>query len=227
MDSLSENIRSIHERMTATARKAGRDPAAVQLIAVSKGHDVAAVEQALAAGQNVFGENRVQEAKAKFLTLRAAHPTLELHLIGPLQTNKAEEAVELFDVIQTLDRPNLAAALAKANAKTGRKPRLYIEVNIGREPQKAGIMPEGLTDFVKQCRDEYGLLVNGLMCIPPQNEDPRAAFQQLAALAKTHNLQRVSMGMSADFESAIACGATEVRIGTAIFGPRPPFIEKN
>ena len=172
----------------------------------------------MAAGQYCFGENRVQEAAEKFAALRT--PELELHLIGPLQTNKAEAAVRLFDVIQTLDRAKLAAALAKAIQKTGCHPRLYVEINSGREAQKAGIAPEALDDFLHLCRDVYALTVTGLMCIPPQTDDPVPHFRLLKGLADRHALPHISMGMSADFSQAIACGATEVRIGTAIFGAR-------
>ncbi len=221
MTVIEENLSFIREKIATAAFKAGRDPGGVRLVAVSKFHPVEAITEALQAGQTRFGENRVQEAAAKFPALRRAHPGLELHLIGPLQTNKAEAAVELFDVIQTLDRPALAAALAKAIRKTGQSPRLYIEVNLGREPQKAGVMPEALDDFLRQCRDEHGLSPCGLMCIPPHGEDPAPHFRALKTLADRHTLAHVSMGMSADYEAAIACGATEVRIGTALFGERP------
>jgi pyridoxal phosphate enzyme (YggS family) len=162
----------------------------------------------------------VQEAKGKFPDLRAACPDIELHLIGPLQTNKAEEAVKIFDVIETLDRPELAAALSKSMRKTGRTLPCYIEINIGNEAQKAGIRPEQLDDFLRLCRDEHGLKVIGLMCIPPQDENPAPHFARMKQLADTHHLPHLSMGMSADFEIAIQEGATEVRVGTAIFGER-------
>jgi pyridoxal phosphate enzyme (YggS family) len=205
---ISDNLAAIRENLGKA-----------HLIAVSKMQGVDAVRAALAAGQMVFGENRVQEAQAKFPALRRDYPNLELHLIGPLQTNKAADAVALFDVIQTLDRPALADAVAKAILKTGRKPRLYIEVNIGREAQKAGIVPEGLEFFLRQCRGR-GLEISGLMCIPPQHLDPRPFFTHLKSLADLHGLPYLSMGMSADYKIAIACGATEVRIGSAIFGAR-------
>lgn len=191
-----------------------------KLIAVSKTESIDAVRQALAAGQRVFGENRVQEAQKKFASLRTEYPDIELHLVGPLQTNKAQDAVECFDVIQTLDRPALAEALAKAMRKTGRMPRLYIEVNIGCEPQKSGIAPDRLDDFFAYCRDECGLSISGLMCIPPQDADPRPYFLRMHEVAARLTLPHVSMGMSADYEIAVACGATEVRIGTALFGKR-------
>ena len=218
MDNIAENLATTKRAIAAAAHAAGRDPAAIALIAVSKFHDGAAVRAAMAAGQTRFGENRVQEAAEKFAALRTSG--LELHLIGPLQTNKAEEAVRLFDVIQTLDRERLAAALAKAIQKTGRQPRLYVEVNIGQEEQKAGIAPEALGDFLRLCRETYALSITGLMCIPPQAADPVPHFQMLKSLADRHALPHLSMGMSADFTQAIACGATEVRIGTAIFGAR-------
>ena len=190
------------------------------LIAVSKNQDVDAIREALAAGQRVFGENRVQEARRKFPALRRDYPDIELHLIGPLQTNKAQDAVELFDVIETLDRIELAEALAKAMRKSGRNPRFYIEVNIGLEPQKSGVRPDNAAAFLAACRDKYKLSVSGLMCIPPLNQNPRPYFCAMRDLAKNLSLPHLSMGMSADYETAIACGATEVRIGTALFGER-------
>lgn len=220
MKDIHTNLDNLTKKIAAAAKAAGRDPSGVKLIAVSKFQPVEAVEAARNAGQTCFGENRVQEAKGKYASLRAQHPSLELHLIGPLQTNKAEEAVKLFDVIQTLDRPRLAAALAAAMKKSGKTPRLYVEVNIGHEPQKSGVLPEDLDNFLKQCREDYGLKVEGLMCIPPFEDDPSPHFRHLKQLADRHHLKHISMGMSADFEQAIACGATEVRIGTAIFGER-------
>jgi len=190
------------------------------LIAVSKTRSIEEIRQALKAGQRVFGENRVQEAQAKFPDLRKDHPDIELHLIGALQTNKAQTAVELFDVIQTVDRPDLAKALAKAIQRTGRTPRLYVEVNIGREPQKAGILPEQLEAFLTYCRTDCGLSLTGLMCIPPHDQDPAPYFQQMRKLADEFSLPQLSMGMSGDYETAIQYGATEIRVGTAIFGER-------
>ena len=192
----------------------------VTLIAVSKSHDVEAVRQALAAGQRVFGENRVQEAQKKFVDLHSDYPDIELHLIGPLQSNKAREAVVLFDVIETVDRPSLADALSAALRKTQRRPRLYIEVNIGREPQKSGILPDQLDDFYAYCQEKRDLPIEGLMCIPPHNKDPFPYFQSMRKAQQRLKLDHLSMGMSSDFVAAIACGATEVRIGTAIFGRR-------
>jgi hypothetical protein len=220
MHSIASNIDALQERLRQTALACGREADSVRLVAVSKFHPQESVVAALEAGQRLFGENRVQEARGKFPFLRAAYPDFELHLIGPLQTNKAEEAVKIFDVIETLDRPELAAALAKAMLKTGRRLPCYIEINIGNEPQKAGIAPEQLGDFLRLCREEHGLEIVGLMCIPPQTEGPQPYFAQLKKLADAHNLPHISMGMSADFEAAIRAGATEVRIGTAIFGER-------
>jgi pyridoxal phosphate enzyme (YggS family) len=189
------------------------------LVAVSKTHPAEAVAELAAAGHRLFGENRVQEAQAKYPALKARYPDLELHLIGPLQTNKVREAVALFDVIETLDRPKLAHALAAEMEKTGRKIPCLIEVNVGNEPQKAGIAPDQVEAFLALCR-ELGLEVRGLMCIPPQHQDPVPHFNNLAALAKRLRLPVLSMGMSGDFKQAIACGATHIRVGTAIFGSR-------
>jgi pyridoxal phosphate enzyme (YggS family) len=207
--------------MAAAATAAGRRPEEVTLVAVSKTHDGAAVAEALAAGQSVFGENRVQEAVAKFPSLRPAHPALHLHLIGPLQTNKVREAIAVADMIETLDRPRLADALASAASKGERLPLLLIQVNVGREPQKAGISPEDADGFVADCRDRFGDRLCGLMCIPPADADPAPHFAWLADRAARHGLPIVSMGMSGDYETAIRYGATHVRVGTAIFGSRP------
>lgn len=220
MTSVAENLKLVRDRIEKAAQKAGREADSVRLVAVGKTHPAEAIAQALAAGQRVFGENRVQEAAAKFPSLRGQYPDLELHLIGPLQTNKAAEAVALFDAIQTLDRPKLAEALAKEIAKQGRAPDLYIEINIGNEPQKAGIAPEEAENFLRLCREKYRLKISGLMCIPPFDQDPAPHFDLLAKLGKQLGLEHLSMGMSADFETAIARGATEVRVGTAIFGER-------
>lgn len=217
---IAENLRKIEDLIRKASEKAGRAGDSAQLVAVGKTRPATDIAAALAAGQRIFGENRVQEAAAKFPSLRKEYPDLELHLIGPLQTNKVAEAVALFDVVETLDRPKLAEALAKEMKKQGHAPRLYIEVNIGREPQKTGINPEDAALFLQECRDKYGLSIEGLMAIPPLGQNPEPYFRELAALAKKMDLPRLSMGMSADFETAIACGATEVRIGTAIFGER-------
>ncbi len=217
---IAANLARIRARIEAAAARAGRPPGAVQLVAVSKTHPAALVEAALAAGQAVFGENRVQEAAEKFPPLRTAHPALRLHLIGALQTNKAREAVRLADVIESLDRPKLAAALAEAMAKEGRRPGLLVQVNTGEEPQKAGIARAAAHDFLRACREDWGLPVQGLMCIPPVEEDPRPHFGFLAELAAREGLATLSMGMSGDFEAAVEMGATHVRVGSAIFGAR-------
>jgi pyridoxal phosphate enzyme (YggS family) len=193
----------------------------VTLIAVSKTFAGDAIEPVIAAGQRVFGENRVQEAKAKWPALRAAQPGLELHLIGPLQSNKAKEAVALFDAIHSVDRPSIAEALAKEIAKQGKRPLLFVEINTGAEPQKAGVLPEDADAFIKMCRDTHGLAIAGLMCIPPFEEAPALHFALTAKIAARNGLKLLSMGMSADFATAIAFGATHVRVGTAIFGARP------
>ncbi|MDE2357470.1 MAG: YggS family pyridoxal phosphate-dependent enzyme [Alphaproteobacteria bacterium] len=206
-------------RIVRAARKSGRDPATVHLTAVSKTQPWSAIAPVLAAGQIVFGENRVQEAQARWGERRQG---LELRLIGPLQSNKAREAVALFDVIETLDRPRLAAALVQAMEKLGVTPRLYVQVNTGEEPQKAGVIPSELPAFLALCRSTYGLTLEGLMCIPPADAPPGPHFALLAKLARRHGLDRLSMGMSGDYEIAIRHGATDVRIGSALFGARPP-----
>ncbi len=220
MPAIAEQLKNIRQKMGLAAKQAGRDPSSIDLIAVSKGQGAELVREAMKSGQDYFGENRVQEAQNKFTKLRPLHAPLKLHLIGPLQTNKAEAAVLLFDVIQTLDRPNLAEALAKAIRKAGRSPKLYVEVNIGQEPQKAGTAPKDLEIFLKYCRETCLLTIDGLMCIPPQAVDPEPYFIDMKKLASKHGLKRLSMGMSADFETAIRCGATEVRVGSALFGQR-------
>lgn len=217
---VTTRLGEVRRTIAATAAACGRDSASVTLVAVSKTHPAEAVEEALAAGQRIFGENRVQEAKAKFPALKDRFPDLELHLIGPLQTNKVKEAVALFDVIQTVDRPRLAEALAAEMARTGRRPRCLIEINTGEEPQKAGIPPAELDAFLAACRNEWKLPVTGLMCIPPVDEEPAMHFALLAEMARRAGLPEVSMGMSGDFETAIRFGATHVRVGTAIFGAR-------
>lgn len=217
---IADSLTEIRARIEAATREAGRAPGSAQLVAVSKTNPVEAVEAALAAGQRLFGENRVQEAAGKFPGLRAAWPDLRLHIIGPLQTNKAREAVRLADVIETLDRPKLAAALAEAMEKEGRRPELLIQVNTGEEPQKAGILPAEADAFIRECRETLHLPVTGLMCIPPAEGDPSPHFILLAQLAARHGLATLSMGMSGDFENAIRQGATHVRVGSAIFGSR-------
>ena len=218
--SIPAALARVRAEIAEACARAGRPPDSVQLVAVSKTHPAESVVQALAAGQAVFGENRVQEAQGKFPALRPAHPELRLHIIGGLQTNKARDAVRVADVIESLDRPKLAEALAAAMAKEGRRPELLVQVNTGEEPQKSGIARTEAGDFLRACRDEYGLAISGLMCIPPAGEDPVPHFAFLADLAARHGLTRLSMGMSGDFPLAIAEGATEVRIGSAIFGPR-------
>jgi hypothetical protein len=210
----------VRQEIVQAGRAAGRDPTSITLVAVSKTFDAAAVEPVIAAGQRVFGENRVQEAKAKWPELRARYGDLELHLIGPLQSNKARDAVALFDAIHSVDRPSLCEALAKEITRQGRRPILFVEVNTGGEPQKAGVLPELADDFLAACRERFGLTVSGLMCIPPANEPPAPHFALTAKIAGRHGLTLLSMGMSADFATAIAFGATHVRVGTAIFGSR-------
>jgi pyridoxal phosphate enzyme (YggS family) len=205
----------------AQARKSLPEAQEVALIAVSKTFGAEAVEAAIAAGQRVFGENRVQEAKAKWPALKAMYPGIELHLIGPLQSNKAKEAVALFDAIHTVDRPNLCEALAKEIAKQGRRPLLFVEINSGAEPQKAGVLPEAADAFLTTCRQTYALEIAGLMCIPPIDEAPAPHFALTAKIAKRNGLKLLSMGMSSDFAVAVEFGATHVRVGSAIFGERP------
>ncbi|MEA2745302.1 MAG: dependent protein [Acetobacteraceae bacterium] len=218
-DTISENLRRVQDRICNAAIAAGRKPEEITLVAVSKTKPAEAVRAALAAGQMVFGENRVQEAAAKFPALRANYP-LSLHIIGGLQTNKAREAVRIADVIESLDRPRLADAIEVAIAKEGRTPRLLIEVNTGLEPQKSGIARDAADGFIDECKSRFGAALAGLMCVPPHDQDQRPHFTWLAERAARHGLKTVSMGMSADFELAIACGATWVRVGSAIFGSR-------
>ena len=219
---LAENLAAVRGQVAAAAEAAGRDPAEVTLVAVGKTHPAEWIEAALKAGQRVYGENRVQEAQGKFPDLKARYPDLVLHLIGPLQTNKAAVAVELFDVIETVDRPKLARVLAKEMDKAGRRPACFIQVNTGEEEQKAGVAPGEADQLIALSRDELGLPVEGLMCIPPLGEEPALHFALLREIARRNGLKSLSMGMSADFETAIRFGATHVRVGTAIFGPRAP-----
>lgn len=215
-----ERIAAVRAEIAKACREAGRTLDSVTLVAVSKTFEAGAIRPVLVAGQRVFGENRVQEAKAKWPALREEFAGVELHLVGPLQSNKAKEAVALFDVIHTVDRPRIAAALADEIAKQGRRPRLFVEVNTGAEPQKAGVLPEDADAFIAECREKHGLAIEGLMCIPPFDEAPAPHFALTAKIAKRNGLALLSMGMSADFASAIAFGATHVRVGTAIFGER-------
>jgi PLP dependent protein len=216
----SAGLTAVREAVAAACRDAGRDPTAVTLVAVSKTFGAEAIEPVIAAGQRVFGENRVQEAKAKWPPLTARHAGIELHLVGSLQSNKAKEAVALFDAIHSVDRASLAEALAKEIAKQAKRPLLFAEINTGAEPQKAGVLPQDADGFLAACRDRYGLVVSGLMCIPPADEAPAPHFALTAQIAKRNGLKFLSMGMSADFPTAIAFGATHVRVGTAIFGSR-------
>ncbi|MGF1591836.1 MAG: YggS family pyridoxal phosphate-dependent enzyme [Kiloniellaceae bacterium] len=218
---ISVRLAEVRAKIAAAAAEIGRDAGEIALVAVSKTHPPAAVEAALAAGQAVFGENRVQEAQGKFPALKAAHPALRLHLIGPLQTNKVKDALALFDVIETLDRPKLAHALAKEAQKLGVAPDCYIQVNTGEEPQKAGIAPGEADAFIAECRG-VGLPVRGLMCIPPLDEAPALHFALLREIARRNGLAGLSMGMSGDYETAVRFGATLVRVGTGIFGTRQP-----
>ncbi|HTW51445.1 MAG TPA: YggS family pyridoxal phosphate-dependent enzyme [Stellaceae bacterium] len=222
-EAIAANLKGVRSRIEAAARGAGRPADAVTLVAVSKTNPQSIVRAALAAGQRVFGENRVQEALEKFPELRNEFPDLALHLIGPLQTNKVKEAVAHFDVIETVDRLRLAEALAREMERAGRRPSCLIEVNTGEEPQKAGVFPAEADDFITDCRNRLGLPIEGLMCIPPHDEEPAPHFALLREIARRHDLAVRSMGMSADFETAIRFGATHVRVGTAIFGARRPF----
>ena len=217
---IEERYLGIKERVWRAAERHGRDPAAVKLVAVTKTFEEQAIEPVLCEGHCFFGENRVQEAMRKWPALRERYPAIELHLIGPLQTNKVKEAIGLFDCIQTLDRPRLAAALASEIQRQGKAPKLMIQVNIGLEPQKAGIAPASAAAFVRQCRQDFSLDIGGLMCIPPFDQDPVPYFEKLAALRDELGLAGLSMGMSGDFEEAIGAGATIVRVGSAIFGGR-------
>ncbi len=217
----SANLATVRSEIADASRAAGRDPASVTLVAVGKGHPAERSHAILTAGHRVFGENRVQEAESKWPDLKAEFPDARVHLIGPLQTNKVRQAVALFDVIETVDRPRLALALAREFDRSGRPLPCYIQVNTGAEPQKAGILPEDADEFIAQCRDEFGLPVEGLMCIPPVDEEPSLHFALLREITKRHGLTGLSMGMSADYKIAIAFGATLVRVGTAIFGIRP------
>jgi PLP dependent protein len=216
-----EALAAVKATIANACREAGRDPASVTLIAVSKTFSAEVVSPVIAAGQRAFGENRVQEAKAKWPPLKAARPDLELHMIGPLQSNKARDAVELFDTIHSLDRMSLAAELEKAIAKTGRRPRLLVEVNTGAEAQKAGVQPQEVDAFLAAVKDRHGLVIEGLMCIPPFDEPAGPHFALTSQIALRNGLKLLSMGMSDDYATAIRFGATHVRVGSAIFGERP------
>jgi PLP dependent protein len=224
--SVADHLRAVRERIAAAARTVGRDPATVTLVAVAKAQPEERVQAALVAGQRIFGENYVQEAKARWQAARSAWPGLELHMIGPIQTNKVKDVVALFDVIETLDRPKLAAALAREMTRQGRRPSCLVQVNTGEEPQKAGVWPADADAFIHECRGELGLPVAGLMAIPPEDEEPSLHFALLAKIARRNDLAVLSMGMSADFEVAVQFGATHVRVGSALFGPRAKAPER-
>jgi len=216
----AERLAIITQRIERARRRFGPPPATVTLVAVSKTFDVDQIRPFLDAGQRIFGENRVQEAQGKWPALRASYAGIELHLIGPLQSNKARDAVALFDVIETVDRDRIAAALSAEMLRADRHLPVYVQVNIGEEPQKAGIAPAEATAFVARCRTEHGLEVQGLMCIPPDGLPPGPYFAQMAGLAEAVGVDKLSMGMSGDFETAVAMGATHVRVGSALFGGR-------
>lgn len=220
MHEIVQSLGKTTRAMDRAAEEAGRRPEDITLVAVSKTHEAEAIRPVLEAGHRVFGENRVQEAQGKWPTLREEYPDIELHLIGPLQSNKAADAVALFDVIETVDREKIARELAKEIEKQGKAPRLLVQVNTGKEEQKAGIVPAEAVAFVTRCREEHGLAIDGLMCIPPVDDDPGPHFALLEKLADEAGLSVLSMGMSADFQTAIAFGATHVRVGSAIFGER-------
>jgi pyridoxal phosphate enzyme (YggS family) len=222
MDESVTNLHRVLEEIATAARDAERDPAAIGLVAVTKTHGIAHIRPVLEAGHRLFGENRVQEAESKWPELREEYPDVRLHLIGPLQTNKVRHALALFDAIETVDRPKLAREIAKEAEKAGRMPDCFVQVNTGAEPQKAGVLPEQADAFIEACRSEYGLTVTGLMCIPSVDEEPSLHFALLREIARRNRLPELSMGMSGDYKVAIAFGATLVRVGTAIFGQRPP-----
>ena len=217
---IAANLAEVKARIAKQAKEWQRAADDVHLVAVGKTHPAEAIEAVLLAGHRLFGENRVQEAAAKFPALRARYPDLRLHLIGPLQTNKIKQAVEVCDVIETVDRDKLAQGLAAELAKSGKRIDLYVQVNTGEEEQKAGILPRDADDFIRRCRAAYQLPIVGLMCIPPAEEHPAPHFALLGEIAKRHGLAQLSMGMSGDYELAIQLGATHVRVGTAIFGAR-------
>jgi pyridoxal phosphate enzyme (YggS family) len=219
--STQARLADVLSRIAVAARSNGRDPASVRLVAVSKTFGPEAIAPVLEAGHRIFGENRVQEARAKWPALRERWPGIELHLIGALQSNKARDAVELFDSIQSIDRPRIAEAVAHEMARQGRRPQLFIQVNTGEEQQKAGVAPNEAGGLLRSCREVLGLDIAGLMCIPPHDEEPGVHFAFLAKLAGELGLAGLSMGMSADFEKAVAFGATHVRVGSEIFGARP------
>jgi pyridoxal phosphate enzyme (YggS family) len=217
---VATGLAGVRQEIARACREARRDPSSVTLVAVSKTFGAAAIEPVIAQGQTVFGENRVQEAKAKWPALKARHPGIELHMIGPLQSNKAKEAVALFDAIHSVDRPSLCEALAREFGRQDRRPLLFVEINTGAEAQKAGVLPQDADAFLQRCRGGYALPIAGLMCIPPAEEAPAPHFALTAKIAARNGLKLLSMGMSADYPVAIAFGATHVRVGSAIFGAR-------
>ncbi|HJN24052.1 MAG TPA: YggS family pyridoxal phosphate-dependent enzyme [Rhodospirillales bacterium] len=221
---IAENLAAVKARITAAAQTAGRPSTAVSLVVVSKTHPAPRIDAALRAGHRVFGENRVQEAKAKWPELKQAYTGTRLHLVGPLQRNKVRHAVSLFDVIETVDRPKLARSLAVEMEKSGCWPECLVQVNTGEEARKAGVLPADADAFIASCRDQYGLPLVGLMCIPPINEEASLHFALLRNIASRNGLGELSMGMSADYQKAVHFGATLVRVGTAIFGERQPLI---
>ena len=220
MASTADGLVAVKHEIERACADANRHPSSVILIAVAKTFGAEAIEPVIAAGQKVFGENRVQEAKAKWPALKERHASIELHMIGPLQSNKVKEALALFDAIHSVDRPSLCEALSREIAKSGRQPQLFVEINTGAEPQKAGVLPQDADGFLAACRDRYGLRIDGLMCIPPFDEAPAPHFALTAKIASRNGLKLLSMGMSADYPAAIAMGATHIRVGTAIFGKR-------
>ena len=217
---LPTGLAAVEQEIARACREARRDRSSVTLVAVSKTFNADAIAPVIEAGQRVFGENRVQEAKAKWPGLMSAYPGIALHLIGPLQSNKAKEAVALFDAIHSVDRPSICEALAKEFATQKRRPELFVQLNTGEEPQKAGVAPSEADSFIASCREKYGLPISGLMCIPPVDDPPAPHFALTAKIAARNGLKNLSMGMSADFAIAIALGATHVRVGSAIFGKR-------
>ncbi len=220
MDLALERLQNTLKRVNKAAKEVHRDFKDVKLIAVSKTHGEAAIEKLIETGHLRFGENRIQEAQSKWPQLKEKYPNIELHLIGPLQSNKAKDAVALFDVIHTIDRSKIAMVLAEEMEKQGKRPKLFVQVNTGEEPQKAGVSPDEVVNFVNQCREDYRLDITGLMCIPPVDDEPSPHFALLAKKAKQLGLSDLSMGMSKDFEAAIQLGATYIRVGTALFGDR-------
>ncbi len=224
---IGQKLATIRRNIYNAAIKAGRDPKDIRLVAVSKFHSADAIFSAIQHNQMIFGENRIQEAKQKFTSLLLENPSIHLHIIGPIQSNKIIDAVKIASVIETIDRPSMLVPLDKAIQKIGRAPKLFIQINTGKEPQKAGIFPEEADYFISLCYKQFGSLIQGVMGIPPVHDDPTSHFKQLVSIAKKYYLPEISIGMSHDYEIAIACGATFVRVGTAIFGNRPLYSIQN